>query len=1352
MAYKKIGLVAVLDVAGFLPNVTKFVSGVDKMNKTVAQATASTGALATPLKSVGSALGFMSLTAGAIVSSQVFTSIANGLGNIAKRAEDAAESFQLLEQRFATLAARDYMRAKSFEGTTISIQEALEATKGAAAANLEWVRTMAISTPYTVRSLTDMMAYAQAAGFSQKEVQELAQTIGDFAAGMGLQSEHVDRIIWNFAQMMSAGRVLGRELRDLGNSMIPVDYLIEKMAKDADVTKEEMKEMLQSGAVSAREFIATFNEMSAVEFQGAMERLSDTLPFARANLKDFIDTALGLDILKPTLDQVGSLLNQLLAKLMEPSARAATATYGLALRSSFITVKDAILEDVIPAINTFFEALGLHKPTVEGITRAILNAGLALKFMAHMFKLGMNAVSKVLESFRGMFKPIEDVVKQGQSWGYKLMEMFAKGIVAAGRLIVKALSAIASVIIHWLKPKSPPLILPDIDEWGADTMNEYLAGFTQADFSIFEDISSMLERYIGVFSDMDSSESIARILGGRGAAAEVLAEWEGLGDVPIDVINKITKAAGVSNATLTKYFQALVKLGQVMEDVAQLNDILSFSLGKATVINMQVVTSIDDVIKAAQEYDGIAKDALMKFVNALKVQQLAEIKAASAQEELNRVTEYYDKILGDLYEQQRLLRNEIEDTGRIKEIDRALSKMILTEEERQRLELEKRSILLEREIRDTEAAKDAAVDAAQDKYDAAKEEIEIAQEIANVQKDLAKAIAEATEQQVKSQVESYQSLLDIMLKNMELIKDMKEAAAGGGDEGGEGFDIGTPEFNIEDIISQLETSMELLKARLEIKWNSFRMEMEKIFDPLLQDLDKLSTKLQDIEIDMKDLEAAARLVGGAIAGWATIKGLSWLSIKLPIWIATIASIGPKIAGVIATISLFNTALKGMTLTGALAAIGIAPVSALIVLIGILVGLIIAFGPQVKETLGQLGFIIRYWWDNNVGPVLDSVVEGWNKFWGETFPEGVGTVVDAFTNFFTGEGEGSIKGWWDKTVKPDLDQAKADWKANWEQWGADADEQGRILGEKINTWWSEDVKAGWWEGKVVKDWNTFKTDWKANWAKWGSDAEEQGVLIGQKVSTWWTGTMVPWWEDNVVKDLEQFGTDWSQNWTDWWDDADQFVTDIGTTWDQLLFIVNDFFVVQLPKKFETFATDIWDALVGFGEDIINGIIEGIENMAGSLWTKVRSIIAEALTGAEEESDTGSPSRKFAELGKNWMLGLIQGIEKNAAGVYDAMRSVVQDAQFDSDIQLNPSYATSAIETLEGMLNMFHTNMERQLNMRYASAAVQDRYMGYGAHNINNSRTINITVNPKYEQYSSPSNIYYDVSAALAASRR
>jgi len=64
--------------------------------------------------------------------------------------------------------------------------------------------------------------------------------------------------------------------------------------------------------------------------------------------------------------------------------------------------------------------------------------------------------------------------------------------------VVQVLNQIGQVITHWLQPHSPPLIVPDIDEYGAGAMDAYLQGFLEADFGIFNDIAGTITGYPGI--------------------------------------------------------------------------------------------------------------------------------------------------------------------------------------------------------------------------------------------------------------------------------------------------------------------------------------------------------------------------------------------------------------------------------------------------------------------------------------------------------------------------------------------------------------------------------------------------------------------------------------------------------------------------------------------------------------------------------------------------------------------------------------------------------------------------------------------------------------------------------------
>lgn len=1414
MAYKKVGIVAVMDVTGFLPNVTKFLSSIQKMNQTVTESTATMTKMQAPVTAIGKSFGTLALAAGAILASNMFKQISDGLADLASRAEKAAETFQLLEVRFTTLAARDYMRE---QGGAVSMTEALEATTGAAKANLEWLRKLAVTTPYTVQSLSDMAAYAQSAGFTSSQVKELAQTVGDFAAGMGLTSEHVDRIIWNFAQMKSAGRVLGRELRDLGNSMIPVDYIIEKLATEFNVTKEEMKSMLQTGQVSADKFIATFNEMSATEFEGAMARMSNTLSFAKENLKDFIDTMLGLDILKPTADVIGQMLNNMLQVLMSKQARQATVSFGFALRESFLTVADAVKGQLLPSIKEFNSVIGVTSPTVIGVAEKIMNFGYAINFVVTIFSKAVKFISRFVNSIATVVSDnFGNMAKRSENWGANLVIQFANGMARAIGAILDVLTYIASVIAAWLQPGSPPKILPDIDDWGEAAMNEYLQGWKEADFSVFDDISGMLEKYVKAFADLETGDAISRILGGRSAAAEVIDQWGSVADVPVDEINKITAAVGISNETMTNYISSLFTLRSVTEDTAEAEGILAYELGGTTTVLGMIVDSLDEAKAAAAAYQGAASAEVRAYIEALSDMSIAQAAADRAQQELNDTTAYYDTILAELYRQQNKLSDDLENSQRLKVIDKTLTSVILTADERERLELEKRGILLKREIRDTEDSRDTAVEAARSRVDAAEEAVQAAKDAAEVQKKLASEIAQATQDQVEAQVASYQKLLEAMIKNRELMNETLEKTKLGGtiDDliSEETFGEGTVE-DIEDLSAGIEDAIKALSDNLRAKWENLLKGVTDPFKPLEEQLNTFRLALDTAAKAIKEHPIAAAvsgLVAGILAATAVgaLKGIGGIilsKLSAPALAAALVPVVTK-AGTIVAAALPVAVIGALSLSLALA-------------VAVLIGAIRKFGPDAWGAVQSIAGIISYHWNNDVIPK-------WKEMFGGIVPaikegiensKAINSAKDAVSNVI-----GSLFG---------KEGEKPKWLKNAEKFGDDFIQDAigpdgwltRFSHNAENTWdntrtsifgeggkapkWLENAKAfgndvvqdaigpeGWltrFSHNAENTWDNTRISifgeggkapkWLENAKAFGNDVVQDAIgpegwltRFSHNVDNTWDnittsifgtdGKAPKWlekciaWGNNIIED--SFG---EEGW------ATDFIKDMEKMWDDTIATVfgEDGKAPEWLTKLNAWFTDILDD--AFGPD---SFLTDWKADVAKWWEDTK----ESIFGENGWATKLIPD--FVKFGADIIGGIIQGFGENVGRLWTAIVDLVKKAlgiAKDKSDSHSPSgeWAKESRNWILGLVQGVEDNsylIENAVKSLVGEALTKTakvtlEMMGlsdlsgafaksYAAQNVTNTSNqyINVEVNPSYQNVQSPASIYYDVSSALAAVRR
>ncbi len=146
-------------------------------------------------------------------------------------------------------------------------------------------------------------------GYADGEARTLTQSILEFAAGMGLTDVQAERIIVNLRQMGTAGKVTGREMSDLARgAMVPLDDILNRMAKDMGISKEELNKLIKTGeGIDPKLFVKAFEEMVAEEprFVGAMGRLGRTFENATKNYNELIQNLISRHIISPIFAQIG---------------------------------------------------------------------------------------------------------------------------------------------------------------------------------------------------------------------------------------------------------------------------------------------------------------------------------------------------------------------------------------------------------------------------------------------------------------------------------------------------------------------------------------------------------------------------------------------------------------------------------------------------------------------------------------------------------------------------------------------------------------------------------------------------------------------------------------------------------------------------------------------------------------------------------------------------------------------------------------------------------------------------------------------------------------------------------------
>lgn len=880
-----IGLKAQLDLSEFNSQVAQYVASMQQITQQTVKASGSAGAAsgATTLVDLfGSAWNRVKTILSGVIVIDVWRTLSKGIQSVVKEAVTAVDSFQRLQVQFQGLIARDLSRQLG-----VPLAETLGQVSGKAKELLYWVRQVAVTTPFSMETLSSALAYGQAFGFTIEQAKRLTIATGEFTAGMGLTNENLLRIIYNFGQMLASGRVLGRELRDLANNFVPVQDIIASMAKKANVSFNQMRDDMKNGKISAADFIATFTEMAEKGFGGAMERMAKTIGGVMQNIHDFIHTVLGMEVLGPVFVNIASAANDMIGKAFQPDVLKFFTAAGLALNNAFLMILATIQNSLSPALTELAAAFGLGTPTALTAAKAILVIGIAIRTVVKVIAAGVRGISSFLDNLASLFgTTFSGLIQKAFEWGSGLILAFSRGMAAAITAVFHVIQAVAQAIAGLLEAHSPPRMLPKLDWWGAKAMQSYINGWKNADFSVFNDIANTVAGYIRALSaKIPEEQIIPRILGSRTAIAALVDQIRKTGSYTAEALNKIFKAAGIASDSLRDYIKQLAEFARVSLQASEAQKVLDFDVDLAVPKKIfgQIVTSVEDLRKVSQNFTGELRTRVMAYVSALEEFQQANKDVEKTQRKLDETTAMYDKRLKDLNDQLTQVTEVEDENVKMNQIKAALASGLLTAEERHRLELELQAIQIKKNIRETEKEKDAAVGSLEIQLKAQEELRSAAEKSMSFQLEFARSIAEEQMAAAQDQLDAAKALVDVQTENnqlmsqqLELLKRIAEQkkAGGGADAGGgldDSFFEGLKEDitkSMEDVSATMQKAVDDLQAKLLGQWENFVDELTAPFKtPDFQNLGaSISFVFSSIGIALSDFRKFWEDNAGTIAG------------------------------------------------------------------------------------------------------------------------------------------------------------------------------------------------------------------------------------------------------------------------------------------------------------------------------------------------------------------------------------------------------------------------------------------------------------------------------------------------------
>lgn len=142
--------------------------------------------------------------------------------------------------------------------------------------------------------------------------------------------------------------------------------------------------------------------------------------------------------------------------------------------------------------------------------------------------LQSNYLQSLSVAFGRSFGQIAD---NALTWGENVTIQFANGLINGLWAVLDSLMNIGNLVAHWLMPGSPPRILPDIDKWGQETLNEYFRGFALADFGLFKTVADQVASTIQAAFGDDRVGSTGALMSIRERLGAAIAGSGSIGDI-----------------------------------------------------------------------------------------------------------------------------------------------------------------------------------------------------------------------------------------------------------------------------------------------------------------------------------------------------------------------------------------------------------------------------------------------------------------------------------------------------------------------------------------------------------------------------------------------------------------------------------------------------------------------------------------------------------------------------------------------------------------------------------------------------------------------------------------------------
>ena len=237
--------------------------------------------------------------------------------NIKVKLDAANESVQSLTSRMNYLTDASDGSVNALKDMVVggrSIAEVYPEAQGKAKLLMDELSRIAILSPYQIKQTQETFRTAMAFGFASDEALKFTKATLNVAAGVGADSEMLQRMEYNLAQVRLQGKVTAMDVRQLALAGFDLNSVLQYTGKLYGVNIKDhldFNKAIASGKITWQQFTEAYAKYADENFGGASERMARTLFGLQSTFGDFFNLTMP-KILGPAAQVITDFLNKVL--------------------------------------------------------------------------------------------------------------------------------------------------------------------------------------------------------------------------------------------------------------------------------------------------------------------------------------------------------------------------------------------------------------------------------------------------------------------------------------------------------------------------------------------------------------------------------------------------------------------------------------------------------------------------------------------------------------------------------------------------------------------------------------------------------------------------------------------------------------------------------------------------------------------------------------------------------------------------------------------------------------------------------------------------------------------------------